>query len=244
MKKKLIIASIILVLAALYAFRNYDGKPGHFLSVQDTLESINNYYVEAGANEILDVIHLDSSHVYVPFISISGNYSMSFWIWDRMKWRVVAVDTNGYPYIWKLSQSDPTKQFIMWNTHPKKPISEIDFYLIRERTYHIENGVSFYTPRVQLRQSASMKESTYGTLTFPKEWQEIAEVDAYAKREDSGILSTLIGNNQISKLYVGWLPHYNGNSEDLGSFYSSSTMNRNWQLESIRMLNESELERP
>ncbi|MBH5320416.1 hypothetical protein I6N90_21720 [Paenibacillus sp. GSMTC-2017] len=228
MTKKVILTIILLIAAAFLFFYNYDGKPRAFHNATKTMSIINEFHPNIFAYEILDVIPLDKKHMYVPFVTKQGQYSASFWKWDRFKWRVIRVDKAGNPTLWKLSKHDKAKQVLMWNVKPNGPIQEIDYYLIRDRHASESNGHRFYTPHIQMKLSVSMKEMSYGILHYPEEWNNVIELE---------------GKRDYSNLYVGWLPH-NKEQVYIPIYNSSSYSSSDLGLEEIRILNKEELELP
>jgi len=243
-KKPIIITTIIIIIAAYIFYRNYDGSPGELPSEEQIIQAINKEFSKASVYEVLDRIQLDNKYAYVPFVSASGQYGMSFWVWEKFKWTIGRVDTSGSPYVWKLNKKDPSKQFIVWNFDPQGLVSGMDYYLIRNRNAGSNGSYEYYTPRIQMKRSINLEENSYGALPFPEEWASLVLEDMKINKYE-GLAASLFGNHSRSMMYVGWLPHYNmekaaGTNTTTSS--SSSYSKKSLDLQFALVLNKVELE--
>ena len=102
---------------------------------------------------------------------------------EKDKWRVASIDTNGRPMVWKIDRNDPSSYQFVWNIHPEDQLSSIHFYLIRDRGYHITEGIEHYYPRVQMETKISLQEKSYGLIPLPDDW--VTVMDALIKVESA-----------------------------------------------------------
>lgn len=247
MKKRFVmIAVIIFIIGAYNLYQNYDGRPGELPSAEHVIQAINQEFDKANADEVLDLIQLDSKHAFIPFVSAGGQYGISYWVWENFKWTIGRVDTGGGPYIWKLDRKDPSKQFVVWNFNPQGIISGMDYYLIRERDAGSSGGNEFYTPRIQMKWSPMHVEAkSYGALPFPEEWASLMKEDMRVNHTGGSDLF-LFGRNSRSMMHVGWLPLYNKESNTVADTVSSTHgySSKHLDLEFIGILNTADLELP
>ncbi|RIX48714.1 hypothetical protein D3P08_23750 [Paenibacillus nanensis] len=246
MKWKLIIASAVLLIAAIILFfRQYDGKPGPLPDDAMAAAEINEALSVrerrgAEAEQILDRIKLDKRHAFIPYISKGGYYAVSFWVWEKRKWRVGRIDTDSGPHIWKLSPNDPSRYYLVWNIRPQGEIEDFSFYFIRQRNAGRSDGIDYYTPRIQLEQPVDFGKQPYGAIPYPDHWAKLLREEQRMSRT-RGLFSFEYREN--TSIY--WLPVLADNPPRSGGFSTFGTS----FLESIRtdfvnILNENELERP
>ncbi|MEI5908560.1 hypothetical protein WAK64_16050 [Bacillus spongiae] len=160
------IVSIFLV--SLYLL-NYS-KPTSFPTHEQLVAEINSTFPEADASDIQDTISVDERHGLVPFISTTDDYGLSYWIWEKNKWKVDTIDTNGVPTVWKVDRNNPSSYRIVWNVHPEDQVSSFQFYLKNDRNYLSLGGIETYTPGVLLKKKVSLNKNSYGLMKFPEEW--------------------------------------------------------------------------
>ena len=188
---------------------------------------------------------VDEHHVLVPFISNKDDYSLSYWVWQKHKWRVASIDTNGRPMVWKIDRNDPPSYQFVWNIHPDDQLSSIHFYLIRDRGYHITEGVENYYPRVQMEKKVSLKEKSYGLMPLPNEW--VTVMNSFIKVE-SAKQPDLFFNDFSPEQYMsfGWIPYDQANKETFpersvnGNGYSNGKV----ELEHVMILDKGDIEIP
>ena len=152
---------------------------------------------------------------------------MSYWVRNKFGWKLLRMDTRGEPNVWKLKANDPSTHYLLWNIDPKDQLSHIDYYLIRDRNYHITDKLQVYTPRVQLKTTVSMEKQSYGVLQLSEDWVNI-------------------WSENLSLPYIGWIPYnvpgqstFPGNSVNGGGYTQGDI-----DLDFVRILNEVELELP
>ncbi|MEO4052964.1 hypothetical protein [Solibacillus sp. CAU 1738] len=246
-RKKIIqYAGIIIVLISVFFIYWFNfSKPISFPPNEQLVEEINSQFPEANASIIQDAIHLDERHVLVPFVSKSGDYSLSYWLWDNRKWEVSRVSTKGNPMVWKLNKNNPSSYYFVWNIHPDDQVNSIDYYLIKDRYYFISSGTHHYDPRIQMKMQVSLQEKTYGVEPIPNEWIEL--MNSLSKVESAKQPMPFLNQfYQSYSMYFGWLPVDELGNELFpersvnGNGYSSSKVN----LDYLMILNKSELELP
>lgn len=197
----ILVFSIILGLFLVYWF--YLAKPAPFPSDESLLEEMNGLFSAAEARTIQDKITLDKKHVFVPFISADEDYGVSYWVWEKHSWSLASIDTTGEPHVWKLDPKDPSSYHFVWNFHPKDEIKKLHFYMVRERGYHITEGVHTYYPGVQMMENVTLEQS-YGVKQMPPSWASVmdAHVAVEKGRQPNGPF-----NYTNSTFGFGWFPH-------------------------------------
>ncbi|OAB46121.1 hypothetical protein [Paenibacillus glacialis] len=243
MNKKMVLIPILLVMIAVIVYLFYDGKPKPFLEDTQAIKVMNQLYTEGNISEIVDVIPLDSKHVFVPIISGDDHYGMSFWEWDRFQWRLGRIDTKGAPYIWKIDEKDASTHYIVWNMDPEDELSELKYYLIGERDFHSSEDVESYRPRVQMELTTTLQKQKYGVLPFPKDWVELMNGNLRLSRANQ-LTSLFLMNSPSSSLYIGWIPfgHHGKVTFPENTVNGSSFDSGRINVDFVRILNESELE--
>ncbi|MFJ7936562.1 hypothetical protein [Sporosarcina sp. NPDC096371] len=172
-KRKLFAAGLLAVLLASAVLTwFYFSKPTSFPANDQLVETINNTMPQAEADMIQDSIYVDAQHVFVPFISKKGDYGVSYWVWQKakQKWKVGSISTSGEPLLWRIDKKDPSTYYFVWNIHPDDQLDAVQFYLVRDRGYHISDGKENYFSKVQMEKKESLQEKSYGVLNFPDEW--------------------------------------------------------------------------
>jgi len=214
MKRKLMIIAVFLLVAAGIGFViRFDGLPGPMPDSEEARLAINQALDSSGSEtrhqshavQILDRLQLDKRHAVVPYISKSGAYSLSFWVWDKYKWRVGRIDTGGGPYIWKLSEKDPSRHYLVWNMNPKGYIRDFSFYMIRERSAGRDNGIDYYKPRIQMKLPVELDAHPYGAVPYPEHWAKLLEEEWLLQRNKEQGLLSLLNRTEVTT-GIGWLP--------------------------------------
>ncbi|WNB90879.1 hypothetical protein [Bacillus sp. NEB1478] len=248
MKKKrylFTILGIILILSAVLLInRFYFSKPEPFLSNNQIINGINNFLIEDPANKVQKALQVDSRHYFVPFITKEGHYGTSYWEWKKHEWKMLYAGNRGEPRLWRIDINDPSTFCIVWNMDPKDKVSDIDFYLSKDRNYSIDNGTEhYYSPKVQMKKTIAVNQKSYGVLKLPKEWQTV--IESVVKSKTKGQTSPFIEFNLNQQMYFGWVP-YDGAGKratpGLDGYDGYGYTNDNIDLDYLRYLNESELE--
>lgn len=225
---------ICIGLAAVFSitmmYRFYFSQPASFPPNEYVMKEINSLYPEAGANVIQDTILVDQRHVLVPFVSDQDNYSLSYWVWDKRKWRVVSIDTRGEPKIWKIKRNDFSSYHFVWNIHPKDQLSSIDFYLIRDREYQVMDGVESYIPRVQMERSVPLEEKSYGLMSMPGDWFSI--INEFKDMESTKQMDVFHDFFPEQQMFFGWIPY---NQDGKESFPQHSVNGNSYYLGEINL---------
>ncbi|MFZ0443614.1 MAG: hypothetical protein WAM95_02975 [Bacillus sp. (in: firmicutes)] len=233
---------VVLSLAITYWF--YFSKPATFPTNEQLVEEINSIFPEAAASIIQDTIPVDEHHALVPFISNKDDYSLSYWVWKKHKWRVASIDTKGRPMVWKIDSNDPSSFRFVWNIHPDDQLSSIHFYLIRDRGYHVTEGIEHYYPRVQMKKKVSLKEkSSYGLMPLPDEWVTIMNS---LKKVESAKQPDLFFNDFFPEQYMsfGWIPYNQANKEAFPERSVNGSGYSNGDLEHVMILDKEDIELP
>lgn len=235
--------AVVLSSAIIYWF--YFSKPASFPTNEQLVEKINSIFPEATARAIQDTIPVDERHVLVPFISNKDDYGLSYWVWQKHKWRVASIDTKGQPMVWKIDRNDPSSFHFVWNIHPKDQLRSIKFYLIRDRGFHITEGKENYYPRVQMEKRVSLQEKSYGSMQLPDDW--VTFMNTFIKVESAKQPNVFINNFFPEQyMYFGWIPY---DQEDKETFPERSVngngySNGNVDLEHMMILGKGDIEFP
>ncbi|MBE4910576.1 hypothetical protein IMZ08_21285 [Bacillus luteolus] len=248
-KKKFvyIFIGLIFVLISTFIYLSYFSHPSSFLSEKQLIEEINSTFPDANVNKIQGIFDVNEKNKYVPFISNNNSYGKSFWVWDKYKWRVAYIDTTGEPHIWKVNKRDPSSYHFVWNIHPDDQLKHINFYMIRDRGYsYTQVTKEMYYPRVQMQQTVSFEEETYGVLKIPEEWATFVRSINDTQLAKQSNLDVFF--NQFSweqHVYYGWIPYDQENKEAFpeksvnGSGYSNGDI----EIDYVMILNEWEVEK-
>jgi hypothetical protein len=187
-------------------------KPKSFYSETTIKKLINATYEREVAEEIQDVIFIDKSHVFIPYISKEKMYGLSFWKWEHHKWNVVNIfDRGGSPYVWKIDPKDPSTYVIFWNYHPNDHVENLKFRLIQKRDFYSTEDISIYTPLVKLEQKINVSNKTYGYFKYPAEWIELLKLDRKLRVPETSLLFDNYSNNLA--FYISWLPYLKNGKE-------------------------------
>lgn len=221
----------------------YFSKPTPFLTDEQVVEEINRIFPEANASIIQDTIPVDERHIVVPFISNKNDYSLSYWVWQKRKWRVSSINTKGQPMIWKIDKKDTSSYHFVWNIHPEDQLSSINFYLIRDREYYITEGTHHYFPRIQMEKRATLEEKPYGLMRLPNEWRALMDsmkTIESAKQHDFFFTDFFPGQN----LLFGWLPYDQADNQTFPerSVNGHGFLNRTVDIEHVMILNTGDIE--
>ncbi|MCR2806571.1 hypothetical protein [Paenibacillus soyae] len=210
-RKWLAVIAVILAAVAFIFIRTYDGRPGAIPSAEEAAAAINQYEPEADAEVVLDRIRLDDRQLFVPYVSGRGTHGMGFLKWEKGEWKVTRVDPGGSPELRILDHSNPSERYIVWNINPQEQMEQIRFYLIRERNAGMSSGIYYYTPRVQMEETADLTKRPYGALPFPEDWADILREEKRMNQAlPGGVLDQLFSGmpSRHAMLQMGWFPDY------------------------------------
>lgn len=226
---------LIVLLFLIYYF--YLAKPTTFTKT-DTFKR----YSEV--NEVLDVIEIDERRVFVPIVTNENEYGMSLWLWKNHKWNKEMDSTVGGPRVIKLKSTDPSSYKVFWNIHPSDQISYGEFYLLRDRNYHITEGIDNYYPGLQMKTILDFEEKPYGIMDFPKEWQSV--IEASIKVEEAKQPDTIFQNMfpVIQDVYFGWIPYNKENTrqDSRATMVGGASWSGSVDLQHVGEIEEEELE--
>ena len=226
MSKKTLLITIALLLvggvAALFFVFPDKEEPKPFLTKEQVINRIGSLLPEAKPSIIQDVIYLDKTHVYVPFIGEEERYGMSFWIWKEDKWRAASVDNTGEPQAWTSGR----QSFVMWNLDPKDQISEMRLYLVSNRDFMVSEGVSFYRPRIEMSYTIPLPKTSFGVEKIPDAWQKVMKSYENHAKEGDGLS---FGNQESIRMGQAFFDEkgketspdisYGGHSYETGNAY-------------------------
>jgi hypothetical protein len=229
----------------LIIFLNREMKPKSFPNDEFVIEKLNESYSKVRARKVLAVTLIDDRHAFVPFISNDYHYGISYWVWNKFKWKVARIDTRGMPHIWKLNGEDPSEYYIIWNMDPKDQIKQLDYFLKRERHASISQNLHWYTPAIQTSTTVSLEAQSYGAIPLPEEWVHIMSENLRVL-QDSQPRSFFNQSIAYNPMYVGWIPYNQGReiSFPANSVNGSSYTLRDLDLDYVGIMNEYELEQP
>ncbi|PUB09918.1 hypothetical protein [Paenisporosarcina sp. OV554] len=243
-RKRLVLISvlaILLVISLLYWITS--NNPGSFPDKEELIKEINHIFPEANVKEIKDTIELDEKHVFVPFISEENKYGVSHWVWKRSDWDLASVNTGGEPRSWRIEDGDSSTTYLVWNIAPQTPIEKLKFYLIKERTFRITEGVEYYDPGVQLEEIVELSDTSYGVIPLPDKWSSI--LASYTKLETARQPDVFSNSFNIENyMYFGWMA-YDRSGKVLPpdhSLFGSGFTGGEEHIEHIRFLDELEIE--
>jgi hypothetical protein len=235
----LVLAAVLGVILYWFSF----SEPTSFPTNEELVKDINELFPQANASVIQDTIPIGEHNVLVPFISSKDDYGLSYWVWEKHKWRIANIDTKAVPMIWQVDRNDPSSYHFVWNIHPKDALSSMDFYLIRDRGYFITEGIERYYPRLQLKKQVSINEESYGVLQLPDDW--ISIMNAFKKMESEQQADWFNDNFFYGQYMVfGWIPYDRDGKESFpeNSANGQGFSNGDVGLEHVMTLSKEELE--
>lgn len=245
-KKKLFIGiGILAALLAAAAYCFYFAEPADFPENEQLLvDKINNLLPQANASVIQDILFVDEHHALVPFISDENDYSLSYWVWINRQWNVDSIDTNGHPMLWKVDHNDPSSYRIVWNIQPDDSIGFIEYYLIRDRGYFITGEMEQYDPKIQMVETVSLEDESYGIMKLPEGWT--AFIHSLKEAESAKQPGLLDYFHSQQYMYFGWLAYDQDHEQAFleGSLNSYGYSSGEVDLEYIRMMDKREIEIP
>lgn len=240
--------AFVLIMGGIYWF--YLAKPTSFPSKEELLVELNDVDPYLDASVIQDTLVLDERHVLVPFISDTDDYGLSYWVWNKHKWRVAMISSRGTPMVWKIDPADPSTYHFVWNMHPEDKMTTMDYFLLRDRSFRITSDGAgsqkeTYYPKIQLRTTVSLNES-YGAMKLPEEWVRVMNAfnDMGKASPSNGFFNAVFPDQMMQ---FGWIPTYQDGVE---LFLEHSSNGRRYytgvpiDLDHIIILNEPDLEAP
>jgi hypothetical protein len=192
--------------------------------------------------KVQDIVEVDSRHLFVPFISDSGEHGMSFWIWDRFKWELRRIQNHGEPHLWSLRGDDPAGQYLVWNVDPKRKVSGYTFYWIRKRNAGHSYNDDYYIPQVQLEHRITLGELTYGTTALPEQWAELYRVQQKAAGVTGNTGLWAGGSGNPSSYRIGFQPILSGKPDEEFVWSTKADSFGDANVNFLLTLNDSELE--
>lgn len=195
-------ALVIVVIVIVY--RWYVADPASFPEEKMVVASINQVSSEIEVSEIQDVMEVSERKRFVPFITEQNNYGKSLWVWRQNKWQLENIELSGEPKLWKVDVGDPSTYHYIWNINPEDSTEEIEFYLIRQRNYHITNGVDeTYQPRIQMKEVVTLENKRYGVLSMPDGWSAFMQSLEDTQPQSNALFSSFFHNPFVR---FGWRP--------------------------------------
>lgn len=241
-KRSFIIGLVALAAAGIIFWKWIGVKPTPMNDLDQAAATLQALAPDYNVAKVQAIVEVDSRHLFVPFISEDGEHGMSFWIWDRFKWDLRRIESDGDPHLWKVRGDDSSGQYLVWNVNPSYKVREYAYYWIRKRNAGYSYDDEFYIPQVQLEHRITIGEQTYGTTPLPELWLELQEAQqsAASGARHAGLWGW--GSQAPSNYRIGYLPILSGEPEDRGSNGSRGTTFGDNDLSFLYHLNESELE--
>ncbi|WP_080848610.1 hypothetical protein [Cytobacillus gottheilii] len=244
MKKKYLIGlGVLLVLLAAITYWYFFADPSSMPADEQLVKEINSIYPQADAAVIQDTIFIDERNVLVPFISNKENYGFTSWTWHNKKWTINSVNTKGDPMLWKTNPNDPSSYRFIWNIHPDDQLGSIDLFLIRDRGYRMTDGIEFYDPKVQMKETVSLGDESYGIVELPPEWTAFMNPFIEVEMAKQSTITSSFYSEMY--MYFGWIA-YDAEREEAvpeRSFGGNGTYG-GVELEYIRRMQRQDIEIP
>ena len=180
-KKTIIVVMVMVLIAGILLIIRSPREPEAFLTDKQVIKRINSFFPEAEPKVIQDVLYLDDTHVFVPFINESKEYGMSFWVWKDNKWRAASVDNGGELKAWN-GEGD---SFIMWNLDPMDEVYEIRTFMKKDRNFSASRDEGTYQPGIEMMHSIMTENKTYGVEKYPDSWRTLMYQYAELQRKTS-----------------------------------------------------------
>ncbi|TDL32814.1 hypothetical protein E2R51_09085 [Jeotgalibacillus sp. S-D1] len=168
---------LVLILACIIGISVYFSQrmvvPDDFLSEQEILAGLP---LENLDKEIQDIIQIDEKTYFVPYIADENVYSTSIFKWLDGKWTNVSESTWAGPL---LLQAD-SEPYVFWNIHPGDNVENWELYFLYSRDYSLsypgsEDEKTFYMPHIQVSETISKGEESYGYAPLPVELKNTVE---------------------------------------------------------------------
>ncbi|MFG6149921.1 hypothetical protein [Halobacillus sp. B23F22_1] len=173
-KKKLIIGTLLLVvvLTAVIIFTFNSPGPGDLPENSAIKEEIESSLDGVRIEEIVDRQQVGDDHAFFPFLTDDGHRGMSVWKVENGKWTIGASDNGGEPSLWKIDPEDPDTFYIIYHLHPDDDVDKIDFYMKRERNYHVTGEHQSYVPQIMAKEEVEVSRD-YGVQPVPEIWRKL-----------------------------------------------------------------------
>ena len=179
--KTIIVMMVMVLIAGILLIIRSPREPEAFLTDKQVIKRINSFFPESAPKVIQDVLYLDETHVFVPFINESKEYGMSFWVWKDNKWRAASVDNGGELKAWN-GEGD---SFIMWNLNPKDEVYEIRTFMKKDRNFSASGDEGTYQPGIEMMHSIMTENTKYGVEKYPDSWRTLMDQYAEVQKESS-----------------------------------------------------------
>jgi hypothetical protein len=184
----------------------YSQEPKPFLSHKEIRQKIVENYPDYDVDTIQDHVFIVKKHAFVPYKTKSNTYGLVNWIWNENNWKITSIAENmSNPQLWKIYSSHSYKYYLLWNMNPKSYIEKMKFYLTRERQFYVNEGISKYEPKIEMKFEKKLNENSYGLLELPKNWERVMNDDAFVNSPNQSN-SVFFQFNQQPSMMVKWLP--------------------------------------
>ncbi|MBS4175109.1 hypothetical protein [Bacillus sp. FJAT-49736] len=218
-------------------------KPSSFLSDTEIYKRINHSFPNAAIDMVQGSVELDSRHVFVPFKTRENKYGFSCWTWSKHKWELTAINTIGDPYLWKMDKDDPATYRFIWNINTYDKVKSIHFYFARDKNYHVNMGVEYYDPKIQMQKEVLVKDQSYGFMKLPKDWIQVMESQYKVESEKQPDLP-FFSFMPLTSIYFGWIPYDEmGKEVNLNNFVDRTGFGSfGNELEDVRLLSKKDVD--
>lgn len=242
-KIKRIIGFFFTISIVVYVYYFHLANPSSFLTSEEILSDLNRHSYDLKANEVLEMIEIDTRHMYVPFMTKDNKYGMGLWKWEKHKWTLIAESDNGAPQVLKIKPDDPSSYKIYWNIHPDDDISYGELYFIRDRNYHMTEGNDNYFPRIQMKTIINFEDIPYGVLDLPSEWQEVMQVLVKIEEAKEPVPFNNGFFPVLHDIYFGWISYNNEHERQRpDKTHRGRGSSSGIELQHVMYLNEEQLE--
>ncbi|MBD8068592.1 hypothetical protein [Bacillus sp. PS06] len=170
-RKTMALIGILVIAMIMLLYWFYPSKAKSFLTDEELINEINPHFLSVKVSEIQDIVYLDDNHVFVPYITTEGDYAISYWIYEKRKWQNAYTGTLGSPLHVKVH----SEQYFLLNYDPLQDLQRLDFYLIKDRSFLVSDGIQSYQPRIQLKHSVQVADfpHSYSAIKLPENWIDL-----------------------------------------------------------------------
>ena len=244
-KKWIVIVSFAVVIGMCILFF-INREPTPFLTMEEVTEILNRQDINSPV-QVLDIIDLEKSYRFVPFITESGQRGISYWAFNHFEWKLVAYEWDDDVRVWKLRPNDPSSYYFVWHFEAQDEVTQMNIHLLQNRSYRVSGDISIYTPSIQLHKNVSLMNKTYGVMPLPEEWYKI--ITAISSIQEDTVFDFM--SNPQSTYYFGRQTlDEQGLDANLKRNERSASQSGHWveepdyQMDYVISIYEEQLERP
>ena len=226
-KKWIVIVSFAVVIGVGILFF-VDREPTPFLTMEEVTEILNRQDINSPV-QVLDIIDLEKSYRFVPFITESGQRGISYWAFNHFEWKLVAYDWDDDVMVWKLRPNDPSSYYFVWHFETQDEVTQMNIHLLQNRSYRVSGDIRIYKPSIRIHKNVSLMNKKYGVMSLPDEWQKI--ITAGSSIEEKSLFPSMSPSQSV--FYFGrQILDEQGLDTQLNSNEHSGSMSTHWINES------------